>query len=537
MRTVRLLIRPIAIAGLALLARAEAAEVSSAPAFQTSDRCFPCHNGLTSAAGENVSIASDWRTSLMANSSRDPYWQASVRRETMEHAVAGASIEDECSVCHMPITRYKAKVAGHPGTVFDHFPLQVGRDRDASDGVSCSVCHQISAENLGKSASFNGQFVIAGPDASGTHSEFGPFDIDGGLMQIMRTSTDGFQPIRGDQVRTSELCASCHTLITKALAPDGSVAGSLPEQVPYQEWLHSDYREKRSCQSCHMPSVQGAAPISRVLGAGRDGVARHEFVASNFFMQRILGRYHDELATTAPPAQFEAAAERTVNYLQSQAAKVSVSTLRLVNGRLEGSIAVENLGGHKLPTGFPSRRAWLHISVRDASRRMLFESGALNADGSIRGNANDSASSEFEPHYSEIRQPDQVQIYESILRDSKGAVTTGLLSAVGYAKDNRLLPHGFEKTTATPDIAVRGDALADQNFTDHGHDVRFSVDVAGGLAPFEVDVELMYQPIGYRWARNLQSYDAHETRRFMGYFEAAGAASATRLAAVSATSH
>jgi hypothetical protein len=320
------------------------------------------------------------------------------------------------------------------------------------------------------------------------------------------------------------------------LAPDGTVIGSLPEQVPYQEWLHSEYRDQRSCQSCHMPAVSGTAPVSRVLGVEREGVARHEFVAANFMMQRVFSHYHDELAAAVSPEEFAAAADRTVSYLQSQAAQLSVAVPRVINKRLEADVTVENLGGHKLPTGFPSRRAWLHVTVRDRSRRVIFESGALNPDGSIQGNANDTDPARYEPHYSEIREPGEVQIYESILQDSNGAVTTGLLSAVGYVKDNRLLPHGFEKTTATADIAVHGGALTDQGFTDRGQRLRYSIDATGAAGPFEVEAQLWYQPIGYRWARNLRAYDAREIQPFTGYFESAGAASATMLATAVAMS-
>jgi hypothetical protein len=327
----------------------------------------------------------------------------------------------------MPITRYTAKTTGQLGTVFAHLPLRSGSDRQASDGVSCSICHQITPENLGTAASFNGQFVVAGPDSHGAHAEYGPFSIDPGLMQVMRTSTEGFEPRPGDQTRTSELCASCHTLITKALDSKGNVVGSLPEQVPYQEWLHSDYRDKRTCQSCHMPTVREEAPIARILSTDRQGMARHEFVAANFFMQRVFSRYHDELAAVAPSQEFASAADRTVSYLQTQAAKLSISPPRVAHGRLEAEVAVENLGGHKFPTGFPSRRAWLHLVVRDGSHNTIFESGALHPDGSIQGNQNDIDAARFAPHYSEIRNEDQVQIYESILKDSAGAVTTALL--------------------------------------------------------------------------------------------------------------
>ena len=68
------------------------------PQFQTSDRCVACHNGLITPSGTDVSIGFAWRASMMANSSRDPYWQGSVRRETIDHRESAAAIEDECSI-------------------------------------------------------------------------------------------------------------------------------------------------------------------------------------------------------------------------------------------------------------------------------------------------------------------------------------------------------------------------------------------------------------------------------------------------------
>ena len=67
---------------------------AQSPHFDTSDNCLACHNSLTSPSGEDVSIGRAWRGSIMANSSRDPYWQASVRRETLDHPSHQAAIED-----------------------------------------------------------------------------------------------------------------------------------------------------------------------------------------------------------------------------------------------------------------------------------------------------------------------------------------------------------------------------------------------------------------------------------------------------------
>jgi hypothetical protein len=85
------------------------------------------------------------------------------------------------------------------------------------------------------------------------------------------------------------------------------------------------------------------------------------------------------------------------------------------DSRIVIDLSVENKGGHKFPTAYPSRRAWLHVTVKDRDGRMVFESGKLNPDGSIQGNDNDADASRFEPHYSEITSRDQVQIYEDIM--------------------------------------------------------------------------------------------------------------------------
>ena len=87
-------------------------------------------------------------------------------------------------------------------------------------------------------------------------------------------------------------------------------------------------------------------------------------------------------------------------------------------------------------------------------------------------------------------------------------LTTGLLSGARYVKDNRPLPRGFDKTTASDDIAVRGEASADPNFGSAGDQLRYVLDLPTAPGPLTIGVELRYQPIGYRWAQNLGGYDA-----------------------------
>jgi hypothetical protein len=504
--------------------------------FQTSDRCFACHNGLTTTAGEDISIAPDWRATMMANSGRDPYWQAGVRRETIDHPTAKAAIEDECSICHMPMARYESKLSGREGEVFSHLPFDSSKplDRFAADGVSCSVCHQITTEGLGTRASFVGGFKI--DETKKTERPiYGPYEIDKGHMRIMRSSSGGFQPTEGKHIRQSEVCATCHTLLTQALNAQGQVIGELPEQVPYQEWLHSDYKDTKSCQACHMPVVNEPAPVTVVLGEPREGVSRHVFVGGNFFMQRLLNKYRGELSVAALPSELDAAAERTIAHLQTETARIAISNLQVNGGRLLAEISVENLGGHKLPTAYPARRVWLHVTIRDANSRLVFESGALNPQGSIQGNDNDADAAKFEPHYDEITSADQVQIYESVMVGPDNLPTTGLLTALRFIKDNRLLPRGFNKQTADKEIAVQGSAAEDADFTGGGDKIRYNIALGGAQGPFTVDAELWYQPIGYRWAENLRKYNAFEPRRFNRYYDAMSSGSGVVLARAAAS--
>jgi len=507
------------------------------PEFHTSDRCFPCHNELTTPSGHDVSIGLDWRSSIMANSARDPYWQASVRRETIDHPQVVRDIEDECSVCHMPVARYESKIRGEEGKVFAYLPFDAhpGKSAAAEDGVTCSICHQIGKEKLGTRASFNGEFVVEPPAKKNDRPEYGPFNVAPDLQRIMDSSTGGFQPTFAQHIRDSALCGSCHQLYTTARGEGGKPSGSLPEQMPYLEWLHSDYPQKYSCQQCHMPEVHEPVQISSVLGPMRTGLHQHIFVGGNFFMQLMLNRYRTDLNVDALPQELTNAADGTLTFLHTQSARVGLRNVDLAAGKLQADVFVENLTGHKLPTAYPSRRAWLHFVVRDRNGKTVFESGALNSDGSIAGNDNDANPRQFEAHYREITKPDQVQIFESILKDFEGHVTTGLLAATGYLKDNRLLPSGFDKSTAEKDIAVIGDAADDPNFTAGSDRVRYSVEVGNAEGPFHIEVELWYQPIGYRWAHNLEPYRAEEDQRFLTYYRSMSAAAATVLARAEGT--
>ena len=287
-----------------------------------------------------------------------------------------------------------------------------------------------------------------------------------------------------------------------------------------------------------MPAVAEPTPIASVLGEPRPDLSRHTFVGANAFMLRMLDRHRDALGVEAPSPALAEAARRAERLLTTSTATIAIGPVRFEGDTVIADVTVSNLAGHKLPTGYPSRRVWIEFTATDAAGRVVFSSGALSPDGRIAGNDADASPTGIEPHHDEIARGEDVQIYEATMVDAAGAATTGLLSGVRYAKDNRLLPRGFDPAGAPPEIAVQGEAAADPTFTGGSDRVRYRIAGLGrvdrfGRGSFRLEAVLRYQPIAWRWARNLAAYDAPETRRFVGFYDAAAAESATVLARAS----
>ncbi len=64
--------------------------------------------------------------------------------------------------------------------------------------------------------------------------------------------------------------------------------------------------------------------------------------------------------------------------------------------------------------------------------------------------------------------------------------------------------------------------------------MRYDIAVPGA-GPYAVEAELRYQSIGYRWAHNLERYDAAEPKRFLSYYTSMAAGSSVVVATATAT--
>lgn len=483
--------------------------------FSTAGACRACHTNLHDDAGRDVSFDRAWRSTLLANSARDPFFLASVRLEGAARPEARGELEAACAACHMPMAHFTAVSQGQPATILDGGFLDPEHELHplAMDGVSCALCHQIRDTNLGLPDSYNGGYAIDGELPQGDRVIFGPYSIETGQAQVMQ-EISGFSAAQGVHLNRSEMCATCHTWY---MDPPATGGDPFPVQVTYFEWFYSSFRRGDTCQDCHMPEAQGGVRIASTSPNPRSPFGEHSFPGANTYLLRILAAFAEELGVPASEAHFSATISSSETNLVRDTATVTLEEAGRSGSRLTFEVLVENLAGHKFPTGYPSRRAWLHVTVRDAAGQVVFESGAAEADGSIAGDDGEADPASFEPHYFAIVNPGQVQIYETVLQGASGQITTSLAQAVAYLKDNRLLPVGFEKSAPYPDLMVRGRAREDADFIDGADRIQYSVDVGTAAGPLTVEVELLYQSIGSRWIRGLGEAGGPEIDQFLRF--------------------
>lgn len=474
-----------------------------------------------------------WRSTIMANAAKDPLWQAKISSEVLRNPALQDIIEDKCSRCHTPMARVQALADGTPVAVLDEGFLNSTHSlhEAAMDGVSCSLCHQIDERNLGTAASFTGGYTVDTTTSAPYRWIYGSFPEP--YQNPMRMQV-GYTPVHRTHVNESSYCAACHTLYTPIVDTDGAILGEFPEQTPYLEWEHSrfsDPENARHCQDCHTPYGAGTVALSNRPPwlEARYPVGQHTFVGGNSFLLSILKTHADELGVTADANHLDATAALTAEQLTDLTGELSILSRTMEGTALVVELQVSNLTGHKFPTGVPVRRAWLHVQVTDRHNRLIFESGKPWADGRIAGNDADDFAGEFEPHYDVIDRPEQVQIYETIMHDSNNQITYTFLNAAGYLKDNRLLPEGFDKAGAHPDIAVCGAAADDENFTGGSDKVTYRINVsktrlpvqASAGFPVQFSARLLYQSVGRRFMEDLRRDSTAEVQRFAEYYDSA----------------
>lgn len=230
------------------------------------------------------------------------------------------------------------------------------------------------------------------------------------------------------------------------------------------------------------------------------------FHRGNTFVLEMMRAHPEAVGLEASGADVDLTIQRTKRRLGEEAATVSVDTAFLDAGHLQVRVTVTNKTGHKFPSGFPARRAWLQLQVRNKSGTLIFASGGWDEHGEIIG-----LDAEFEPHHEVISSADQVQIYQAVMGDVNGEPTSTLVRASGYLKDNRLVPAGYlEAGPMAEQTRIIGRAQLDENFNKaagkegSGTDqVIYELRVDRSGFPLDITTRLLYQTLPPRFIRDL----------------------------------
>jgi len=489
------------------------------PRFASVAVCARCHTAgdqaMRDAAGRDISPVTDAQGSMMALAARDPYYFAAVRRELAANPAAKVAIEALCIRCHAPVGFAESDGA----LTVDE--LTAGTTPAAvlgREGVGCAGCHALAADGLGTEATFVGNAALRTDRVA-----FGalPEPLAEAMLAMSMT-----RPVSSKHVSESRLCASCHTVLVRALDPAGAPSGDeIPEQATYLEWRNSEFQDElepagksaTTCQGCHMPrgadELGKSPPITTAFSTrppdapAREGYRRHTLRGGNAYLLRQLARAADWLGAAAPASQLTEAADATEAFLRSSA------ELELVaRSAHEVAVTIVNRTGHKLPTGSPTRRMWLHVLAFDRAHRPVFESGATREGTIVDGKrARIDGPGVIVPHRTELSSPDQILIYEAVPVDAQGRRTHLLLGIAKIAKDNRILPAGWRADHADARRTQPVGTDGDRDFV-AGRD---TVIVRLPATAHTVAVELLYQSIPPETIESYRPTDSPEAARFL----------------------
>lgn len=177
------------------------------------------------------------------------------------------------------------------------------------EGVTCSFCHSVT-DIKNNSYRFNASNTIIGP--------------------YRDSKTDAHESAYSALITKSEFCAGCHEF---------SMNG-IPISETYSEWKEGPYAaEGKECQDCHMEAIKGTAAKD---GPERDRVYRHFWYGghSGQFLEKAF--------------KIESRTQR-----EGSRAKVNIS---ITNSNV----------GHKIPSGFPSRKVILNFRATDGEGNEIF---------------------------------------------------------------------------------------------------------------------------------------------------------------------
>lgn len=464
-------------------------------------RCGQCHDRSIADPADPLVLPFDgWVSTMMANSVRDPLFQAALSVANQDVPGLGSW----CLRCHAPQSYLRGTNVPPDGGAFE--PID-------TEGVTCDICHRaIAAPDSGLPVIGNAQIYFDPRDL-----RFGPYPD---IMSPSHGGTDG------GIVASSELCGQCHQ-VENPLVPwlnpeDGGLLGPrFPLDTTYDEWKQSQYATSAAfatCQDCHMPRAKRADggtefQIAR-FGALRDSPRRHVFAGGNLWGLEAVQR-NDPAGTALLVDQF-AETKRLGEELLRKAAELTVTVPDATEpgGTVPVRVHVKNNAGHKLPTGYADgRRVVVQMLINGSVHTGGFDGGYLVDDGWLR-------------------------VYEVQHGKYGVGVEDHLAQHDMIVKDSRIPPSGFTPPNGAATVPVPATQYqsGDGTWADYDEvvwDVSVPTTMLDGET-FDVTVRLLYQSTTPAYVEFLRSEDRSSDRgqNLYGLWKATGEAAPFEMARV-----
>lgn len=479
-------------AGIDDLLGTEPGELVNGGNFLNADNCSSCH-GKGFEGDFSVLPFDGWAGTMMGNAARDPVFFAALTVANQDTPGVGTY----CLRCHSPIAFVRGHATPPDGSAFDEVDEQ---------GIGCDTCHRMEESPVAGPTPYlvsNAQIFYdlderkRGPYVACADEPMNPDCANSPAHEVIQRTSLG----------DSSLCGQCHEVTN----PDRKLRDELgvetafefPLDTTYTEWQNSAFStgaEALSCQDCHMMRKPGEYPLTSFFNAKkRPNVRTHVFVGGNHWgIEAVMNANPDRAASF--PESFAVAKAATLGMLAS-ATKLTVTGLEGTpkpGDTINLAVKVENLSGHKFPSGYAeTRRAWLSVVLVDAEGK---ERALLGGYDVMSG---------------EIAETPPTRIYRALHGAWNGTtaeVEEHLSLHDSVVSDSRIPPKGFVPTVTT---AVKGPIdYADgeggfRNFDEAPLVVTLPTDLVGKQT---LEVRVNYQSMTVEYVKFLQAENVTDTR-------------------------
>lgn len=355
-------------------------------------------------------------------------------------AVTGSGGEHWCVNCHAASENLGHEVPAWDAVSRasrSRRPLADLLSRRSLEGISCAFCHQVEGPVEVGAADRGGYEGNAfwTSTRSGERFRFRPEErrgvrgiansgylLDPSVFLLGGKAAPGaahrrLAPATRNYLRSSEFCGACHDVRLAGSDVIGARRGEHFKRLrnAYSEWAEFAAAERRagrvapSCQDCHMSLYPGVC---------RPGAARAEDSTARACPPGMHveptepGTYASGISSTAPlsPSQVRShyfsgvdvplseefpsaliddpstdefgvplGAEQRRLLLLSRSVEMKLGVPVLAGALLEIPIEFVNTTGHRVPAGFSQERElWVHLEVRDARGRTIYEVGRVD---------------------------------------------------------------------------------------------------------------------------------------------------------------